>query len=105
MPPLMKLTTQLAAKCLTGIVAEADRQRREHDSKLPESIGRPNMNGAPHLRARARVREGYIHLTIFLLQECLVRTGHSTTARVARALEGGKIAIPMRILSKGCVGT
>jgi hypothetical protein len=48
----MKLATLLAAKCLTGIVAEADRQRREHDSKLPESMGRPNTNGAPHLRAR-----------------------------------------------------
>jgi hypothetical protein len=25
----------------------------EHDSKLSEAIARPNMNGAPHLRARA----------------------------------------------------
>src|SRR5215213_3297430 len=29
------------------------RQRREHDSKLPVSMARPNTNDAPHLRARA----------------------------------------------------
>jgi hypothetical protein len=31
--------------------------------------------------------------------------GTSTTARSAETLEGGKIAIPMRMLSKGSVGT
>jgi hypothetical protein len=38
----MKLATLLAAKCLTGIVAEADRQRREHDSRSSTSMARPN---------------------------------------------------------------
>jgi hypothetical protein len=42
-------------KCLPRVVAEADRQKREHDSSFSESMARSNMNGAPHLRALARV--------------------------------------------------
>jgi len=38
-------------------------------------MDRPNMNGAPYLRARA-CRGRYDRLTIFLLQECQVRHGH-----------------------------
>ena len=53
MRPSAKLATLLAAKCLPGVLAEADNKGGEHDSRSSTSMARPNTNGAPHLRARA----------------------------------------------------
>ena len=63
------------------------RQRREHDSKLPESMGRPKMNGTPHLRARARGGR-CDYLTIFLLQECPLRGTHLDNCAECKNLRG-----------------
>jgi hypothetical protein len=60
-------------------------------------MARPNTNGAPHLRARARKEK-----VVAPSQPPNPKIAHlevhtSKIARSARTLEGGKIAIPMRI--------
>src|SRR5215210_1401141 len=75
----------------------------EHDSKLPECMGRPNMKGAPRLRARVEMCAFSSPSSSSKSAQCDRDT--STTARGARILEVRKNAIPMRILSKGSVGT
>jgi hypothetical protein len=83
------------------------KQRREQDSTFPESVARPNTNGAPHLRARAR-RGWCDHLTNFLPQKCQHRYRHPQQSRAGsanlargwreprREANSDQTAIPMR---------
>jgi hypothetical protein len=72
-------------------------KEREHDSKFSESMARPNMNGLPHLRARARKEKVMAPSQPPNPKSAQLDVGTSTIARGARTLKGGKIGIPMRI--------
>jgi hypothetical protein len=66
-------------------------------------MGRSSMNGAPHLRARAREEKVVVPSSPPNPKSANLEVHTSTTARSARTLEGGKIMIPMRIWPKGSV--
>src|SRR5829696_10425310 len=67
-------------------------------------MARPNTNGGPHLRARARGGR-CDYLTIFLLPECPVLTGHLDNCAGSANLGWMQIAISMQIFSRRSVRT